>query len=417
MNSNAGGTGQADAALLIDWENLKYSLENRGYRVSISALRDNAESHGRLVVARAYADWKEHGVDAGALYASGIEPVYVPVRRQIEDDGRTRTKNSVDVKLTADCIDLIHRFPNITTYILVSGDQDFIHVINTLRPYGKRTVLIGVSWSTSVRLAEQVDAMVFYDSEVDPPAAIAEQPATERPPQSEPAAGRNGAVKEAAAFLLASSGVEASSDALQLMTRLVETIVNVTDEFRSATPPRPLLLSQLGIELGHRASQAFNRYGRGRLTPIMTALSARGLVQLAERGRVYWVFLPSESVPEDPPSGRDLAQEPRDWRPGYVAESYDELSEPDRSALFGLLQRLQATHPFLSFTRIREELQSSELGVRVDAGRLVNSIKEMGLLQYGEERPWFDSSTGQSGTFHTYLLNRQHPKVVRLEHH
>jgi len=159
MNSNAGDTGQADAALLIDWENLKYSLENRGYRVSISALRDNAESHGRLVVARAYADWQEHGVDAGALYASGIEPVYVPVRRQIEDDGRTRTKNSVDVKLTADCIDLIHRFPNITTYILVSGDQDFIHVINTLRPYGKRTALIGVSWSTSIRLAEQVDAI------------------------------------------------------------------------------------------------------------------------------------------------------------------------------------------------------------------------------------------------------------------
>jgi hypothetical protein len=65
-----------DAALLIDWENPKYSLSSKGRSVSISALRDAADNHGRLVVARAYADWQEpvHAGDAPNVCACGIAP-------------------------------------------------------------------------------------------------------------------------------------------------------------------------------------------------------------------------------------------------------------------------------------------------------------------------------------------------------
>ena len=52
--------------------------------------------------------------------------------------------------------------------MLVSGDSDFIHVINTLRAMGKRVIIIGVSWSTSRRLADQVDGLILYDVDVDP---------------------------------------------------------------------------------------------------------------------------------------------------------------------------------------------------------------------------------------------------------
>ena len=77
-------------------------------------------------------------------------------------------KNSVDVKMTADCIECAHSYSNIGTYVLVSGDSDFIHVINTLRAMGKRVIIIGVSWSTSRRLADQVDGLILYDTDVDP---------------------------------------------------------------------------------------------------------------------------------------------------------------------------------------------------------------------------------------------------------
>jgi len=81
-----------DAALLIDWENLKFSLMQRGMRPNVSALRDKAESFGRVVVARAYADWQDgyHTQDPRNLYAGGIEPVYVPTRKA-RRSARTRS--------------------------------------------------------------------------------------------------------------------------------------------------------------------------------------------------------------------------------------------------------------------------------------------------------------------------------------
>ena len=139
--------------------------------------------HGRVVVGKAYADWVSRSPelkgasqfihDPPSLYAAGIEPVYVPTRLPPRggsyQPGRTmRIKNSVDVKMTADCIETAHSFPNINTFVLVSGDSDFIHVINSLRAVGKRVLVVGVSWATSRRMADHVDGLIFYDSDVDP---------------------------------------------------------------------------------------------------------------------------------------------------------------------------------------------------------------------------------------------------------
>ncbi len=169
-------------ALFIDWENFKISLAVRGRTPNVSALKEEVANHGRVVVSKAYADWVSRSpelrgasqfiLDPPSLYAAGIEPVYVPTRLPPGGSfqpGRTmRIKNSVDVKMTADCIDTAHNFPNINTFVLVSGDSDFIHVINSLRAVGKRVLVVGVSWATSRRMADHVDGLIFYDSDVDP---------------------------------------------------------------------------------------------------------------------------------------------------------------------------------------------------------------------------------------------------------
>ncbi len=148
----------------------------------MSALKEEVSNHGRVVVGKAYADWVTRAPelkgasqfiqDPPSLYAAGIEPVYVPTRLPLSgsyQSGRTiAVKNSVDVKMTADCIDTAHNFPNIKTFVLVSGDSDFIHVINSLRAVGKRVLVVGVSWATSRRMADHVDGLIFYDADVDP---------------------------------------------------------------------------------------------------------------------------------------------------------------------------------------------------------------------------------------------------------
>jgi uncharacterized LabA/DUF88 family protein len=172
-----------DVALFIDWENFKISLAVGHRDPNVSALKEEVSNYGRVVVAKAYADWvtrspelrgaSQFTNDPPALYAAGIEPVYVPTRLPLgssssSSNRTTRVKNSVDVKMTADCIECAHAYSNIETFVLVSGDSDFIHVVNTLRTMGKKVIVIGVSWSTSRRLADQVDGLILYDSDIDP---------------------------------------------------------------------------------------------------------------------------------------------------------------------------------------------------------------------------------------------------------
>src|SRR5579864_8933859 len=103
MNNHSDDDARRDAALLIDWDNLKAGTKSLGRQPNISSLLDAVRHRGRIVIARAYADWQQkvHTFDPPNLYAAGIEPVYVPVRVQ----GRRILKNSADVKRAVDCID------------------------------------------------------------------------------------------------------------------------------------------------------------------------------------------------------------------------------------------------------------------------------------------------------------------------
>jgi uncharacterized LabA/DUF88 family protein len=401
--------GDNDAALLIDWENIKYSLRNKGHRVSISALREAAEKHGRLVVARAYADWQEHREDQNNLYVAGIEPIYVPVRKFMEATGEERRRNSVDVKLTADCIELSHRFPGIGTYILVSGDQDFLHVINTLRPYGKRTVMIGVSWTTSARLAEQVDEMVYYDKDVDPIQEDTLAASKSLTPLD--------AMTQAVGLtdeIFRSLGLQEGDHGR--MSELVRAILDVLYEYR--TQGRPLLLSQLGIEVGKRAVRPFSLYGRGRLTPIISTLAAKGLLQLVDRRNVYWLFLPDEEVPpESELDEQETAAAPalgawRSWQDSRPeVTSFNQLTEPDRGRFIAAVRDAGRELQFMSFNKLRESLLRLPDSQDWDLNRLINSAIELGILKHGEERKWMDYSTGREGIFHTFVLNLDNPDV------
>src|SRR5437763_1686503 len=113
-----------DAALFIDWDNIKLGLKDIGREPNISSLLDAVGQRGRVVIARAYADWQQrsNAFDPPNLYAAGIEPVYVPVRIHA---GQT-LKNSADVKLAVDCIDLLNTAPHLKIFFLASGDADLL---------------------------------------------------------------------------------------------------------------------------------------------------------------------------------------------------------------------------------------------------------------------------------------------------
>lgn len=149
-----------DVAMFIDWENMHGFIRGKA---NVSALREVAEGYGRLVLAKAYADWREPRFqqDSLVLYKIGFEPVYVPAG----------FKNNVDVKLATDCIDFAYKHPNIGVFILVTGDGDFIHVATTLRAIGKKVVVIAQSNNASSRLGDLVDTLLIYEQDVNPSAS------------------------------------------------------------------------------------------------------------------------------------------------------------------------------------------------------------------------------------------------------
>ncbi len=289
----------ADVALFIDWENFKISLAAGNRTPNLSSLKEEISEHGRVVVAKAYADWVTRAPelrgasqfinDPPSLYAAGIEPVFVPTRvpsasASSANGFRTyRVKNSVDVKMTADCIECAHSYPNIGTFVLVSGDSDFLHVVNALRTMGKRVVIVGVSWSTSRRLADQVDSLVLYDKDVDPlPPQPAVLPQHTAPQQS-----------------------TASADAPELpdVIRAIEDIIR--DE--RAAGGNPLLTSIKQRLMRRYPSFDEKKLGFSGFKKLMARAAEDGNIKLIHAGLVDWAIMSNEETPEgtteETPSG------------------------------------------------------------------------------------------------------------------
>ena len=250
-------------------------------------------------MAKAYADWVTRSpelrgasqfiIDPPALYAAGIEPVYVPTRLPLGTPSAmntrtTRVKNSVDVKMTADCIECAHSYPNIGTYVLVSGDSDFIHVINSLRAIGKRVIIIGVSWSTSRRLADQVDGLILYDIDVDP----------EHQPEPAP-------VPSASDRSSRSNG--ANRQQLSDVMRQIEEIVR-SERQAGRTP----LLTSLKQRIMRRVP-GFDekKLGFSGFKKLMLRTAEEGTIKLVTVGLVDWVIMADEPDPVEahPEPGSD----------------------------------------------------------------------------------------------------------------
>ncbi len=278
-----------DVALFIDWENFKISLAAGNRTPNLSSLKEEIADHGRVVVAKAYADWVTRAPelrgasqfinDPPSLYAAGIEPVFVPTRvpsTQASSANGMRTyrvKNSVDVKMTADCIECAHSYSNIGTFVLVSGDSDFLHVVNALRTMGKRVVIVGVSWSTSRRLADQVDSLLLYDKDVDP---LAPQPAVL--PQHAP------------------QPVAAQSDAPEL-TEVIRAIEEIIRDDRAAGG-NPLLTSIKQRLMRRYSGFDEKKLGFSGFKKLMARAAEGGNIKLIHAGLVDWAIMADEETPE-----------------------------------------------------------------------------------------------------------------------
>ena len=163
-------TNRDDVAVFVDFENVYVSVREKfDAQPNFELIMDRCEDYGRIVIARAYADWYRYPRVTSALFANGVEPMYVPTYYYDRDMGRTGRpiKNSVDIHLCIDAMRTLYSQPNIVKYVLVTGDRDFIPLVNAIRQHGKDVIIIGIGGAASAHLAQSADEFLFYEQIAD----------------------------------------------------------------------------------------------------------------------------------------------------------------------------------------------------------------------------------------------------------
>ena len=144
-------------ALFVDFENLAIGAQQSGYkRFELKLILRRLREIGRILFSRAYSDWSSFQDYRLEFHSAGIEMFEIPSRHQ-------GGKNSADIRMVVDALDLCYTRPHFDTFVLASGDSDFTPLVNKLRENNKRVLGIGVKNSTSSLLVESCDQFIFYE--------------------------------------------------------------------------------------------------------------------------------------------------------------------------------------------------------------------------------------------------------------
>ncbi|MGK7910977.1 MAG: NYN domain-containing protein [Synechococcus sp.] len=165
VNRQAGMVSSSDVAVFWDYENIKAPFQGEKAPLA-EALVGYASGVGAVRTKMIYSNWRrEHEKTSRFFYSLGFEPIHV-------DMGKT---NSVDLKLAVDSLSIAYQNPDIETFILVTGDKDFVPLVNGLRDAGKTVVLVGRASTTSSHLVSSADEFVDVSTLVDEPSANADE--------------------------------------------------------------------------------------------------------------------------------------------------------------------------------------------------------------------------------------------------
>src|ERR1700752_4469005 len=148
--------GDRSLAVFIDFENLALGFQGRRERFDIHRVLERLVEKGKVVAKKAYADWSRFMTYTSSLHESAIELIEIPRRAQTG-------KNSADIRLCVDAMDLAYSKEHIDTFVVVSGDSDFSPLVSKLKENGKHVIGLGMQESTSDLLRDNCDEFIYYE--------------------------------------------------------------------------------------------------------------------------------------------------------------------------------------------------------------------------------------------------------------
>jgi uncharacterized protein (TIGR00288 family) len=149
---------ERNLAVFVDLENLAqgFSHQPRKGKFDIQKVLERLVEKGKLIVKKAYADWNRFQAYTAPFHEAAIELIEIPRRSQTG-------KNSADIRLVVDAMDLAWSKTHVDTFVIVSGDSDFSPLVSKLKENGKHVIGLGMKGSTSDLLRDNCDEFIYYE--------------------------------------------------------------------------------------------------------------------------------------------------------------------------------------------------------------------------------------------------------------
>jgi len=167
-NAMPSGADTSNLALFCDFENIALGVRDARYdKFDIRRILERLLLKGSIVVKKAYCDWDRYKEFKPSMHHAGFELIEIP---HVKQSG----KNSADIRMVVDALDLCYTKTHVDTFVVISGDSDFSPLVSKLRENNKAVIGVGVKNSTSELLIANCDEFIYYDD------LVREQPKARR---------------------------------------------------------------------------------------------------------------------------------------------------------------------------------------------------------------------------------------------
>jgi uncharacterized protein (TIGR00288 family) len=253
-------------ALFCDFENIALGVRDASYeKFDIGKVLERLLLKGSIVVKKAYCDWDRYKAFKAPMHEASFELIEIPHVRQ-------SGKNSADIRMVVDALDLCYTKTHVDTFVIISGDSDFSPLVSKLRENAKVVIGVGVKNSTSDLLIANCDEFIYYDDLVR---AKRKAPAKKRATKSS----SGGEAPAKSTPTPAAADDERRSEALELAVETIEALIAERgDEERIWGSMVKQAIKRRNPGFSERA------YGFSSFTDMLRLAAKRGRVTLEEKG-------------------------------------------------------------------------------------------------------------------------------------
>jgi uncharacterized protein (TIGR00288 family) len=252
-------------ALFCDFENLALGVRDAKYdKFDIKRVLEKLLLKGSIVVKKAYCDWERYKQFKASMHEAAFELIEIPHVRQ-------SGKNSADIRMVVDALDLCYTKGHVDTFVLLTGDSDFSPLVSKLRENDKTVIGVGVKNSTSDLLIANCDEFIYYDD------LVRDQPKREKKARTQRREKDKEKPQMEGAAAPAKPDEEKRQEAIDLVMETIEALATERgseEKIWGSMVKQALKRRQPGFNESYYGFRSFSR--------LLEEAAARGLIEVEE---------------------------------------------------------------------------------------------------------------------------------------